>query len=294
MKGNERKAMLYAILAAVLYALSAPCSKLLLRDVSETMMAAFQYLGAGLGMLMIGFTGTLQDKNSKKGRISKTELCSAAAMIILDILAPIFLMLGLARTPAENVSLLNNFEIVATSLTAWLLFRETIRKRLWISITLVTLSSILLTFHIGSFSFRIGSAFVLLACICWGFENNCTRMLSLRNPLYIVVVKGICSGTGSFLIALTIGNRIPQIKYMILTLLLGCVAYGLSIYYYVRAQRYIGAAKTSTYYAIAPFVGVLLSMVIFRQFPGVNFIAAVIIMLLGTYFAATDHPDCSQ
>jgi len=50
-----------------------------------------------------------------------------------------------------------------------------------------------------------------------------------------------------------------------LTLLLGFVAYGLNIYFYILAQRDLGAARTSAYYAIAPFVGVLLSVIIFGK-----------------------------
>ncbi len=49
-----------------------------------------------------------------------------------------------------------------------------------------------------------------------------------------------------------------------MALVLGFVAYGLSIYFYVRAQRDLGAAKTSAFYAAAPFIGVILSFAIFR------------------------------
>ncbi len=42
----------------------------------------------------------------------------------------------------------------------------------------------------SGFCFSIGSLFVLLACVCWGFENNCTRMLSDKNPLEIVRDQG--------------------------------------------------------------------------------------------------------
>ena len=45
-------------------------------------------------------------------------------------------------------------------------------------------------------------------------------------------------------------------------MLLGFVAYGLSIFLYIRAQRDLGAAKTSAYYAIAPFIGTFLSFVV--------------------------------
>ncbi|MDO4738043.1 MAG: EamA family transporter [Bacteroidales bacterium] len=69
-------------------------------------------------------------------------------------------------------------------------------------------------------------------------------------------------------------------------MLLGFVTYGLSIYYYTYAQRIIGAARTSTYYAIAPFIGVFLSMLILGESPNWLFFIALAIMLIGTYLAS--------
>lgn len=192
-------------------------------------------------------------------------------------------------TTAANASLLNNFEIVATSIIALVIFREAISKRLWLAIGLVTLSSSILSFEdMSSFSFSYGSIFVLLACVCWGMENNCTRMLSSKDPLEIVVIKGFGSGLGSFIIALVIGEEVPAVQYILGALLLGLVAYGLSIYFYIYAQRDLGAAKTSTYYAVAPFVGAGLSLLIFWKIPSVSYIVALIIMIICTYFASTD------
>jgi len=54
MKQTRYRSIAWAILAAVLYALNAPVSKLLLASVAPTMMAAFLYLGAGGGMLAVG------------------------------------------------------------------------------------------------------------------------------------------------------------------------------------------------------------------------------------------------
>ena len=71
------------------------------------------------------------------------------------------------------------------------------------------------------------------------------------------------------------------------TMLLGFVAYGLSIYYYTYAQRIIGAARTSAYYAVAPFIGVILSMIILNERPNILFFIALIIMLIGTRLAST-------
>jgi len=208
-------------------------------------------------------------------------------MIVLDIAAPILLMLGLTMTNSATVSLLNNFEIVATSVIALAIFKETIGRRLWIAIILITLSSILLSaYDLGNLSFSIGAVFTLLACVCWGFENNCTRMLSLKDPLQIVIIKGLGSGTGAMLLAAASKTLSANMLYILFALLLGFLAYGLSIYFYILAQRELGAARTSAYYAIAPFIGVGLSFVIFRQGITSSFVLALAVMILGTYFAA--------
>lgn len=281
---NNSKAIFYAILAAGLYAINVPVSKLLLKEIPSIIMAGLLYLGAGIGMFI------LEKFNYKEELpLTKRELPYTAAMVILDIAAPIFLMIGLTKCSAANASLLNNFEIVATSLIALFIFKEDISKRLWIAIVLVTLSSILLSFEdMSSLQFSWGSLFVLLACVCWGVENNCTRMLSSKNPAQIVIIKGFGSGLGAIILSLIIGEYFFRIDYMMLALILGFIAYGLSIYFYIYAQRDLGAAKTSTYYAVSPFIGTGLSLVIFNEIPSIVFIIALIIMAIGTYFASTE------
>lgn len=290
MKSNRRTATFFAILAAALYALNSPVSKLLLNKIPATMMAALLYLGAGGGLAVVGFIQKKVGIAQKELPLTKKELPYTIAMVILDIMAPIFLMIGLSKTTAANASLLNNFEIVTTSILALVVFKEVISKRLWIGISLVTLSSMILSVEdMSSFSFSIGSVFVLLACVCWGIENNCTRMLSNKNPLQIVVIKGFGSGLGSLIIALLLGQTTTQIGYILATLLVGFVAYGLSIFFYVYAQRELGAAKTSSYYAVAPFIGVAFSLIIFWETPSLNFLVALMIMMIGTYFVSTDN-----
>jgi len=285
------KAIFYAILAASLYALNAPVSKLLLKDVPPTMMAGMLYLGAGIGMTLMGLVRSKTGNGKQEMQLTKKDLPYTLGMVILDIAAPIFLMIGLSRTTAANVSLLNNFEIVATSIIALLIFKEHIGKRLWIAISLITLSSILLSVEdASSFSFSIGSLYVLAACVCWGLENNCTRCLSKSDPLEIVVIKGFGSGIGSVIIGLAVGEALPLWGDILKILLLGFVAYGLSIYFYVYAQRDLGAAKTSAYYAVAPFIGVLLSFIIFREIPGILFFIALAIMIAGTWMVNSDQP----
>lgn len=286
---KNSRAIFCAVLAAALYALNAPVSKLLLARLPSTMLAALLYLGAGLGMAALGAVRGRMGGARRELPLTRRELPYTAAMVALDVAAPILLMLALTMTEAANASLLNNFEIVATSLIALAVFREAISRRLWIGIGLVTLSSMILSVEdASSFSFSVGSLLVLLACVCWGFENNCTRMLSSKNPLEIVVIKGLFSGSASLIIALVIGERLTlaDAPAVLGALALGLVAYGLSIFFYIYAQRGLGAARTSAYYAVAPFIGVALSMLLCGERPGPSFFVALAVMAAGTYFAS--------
>lgn len=285
MKTNP--SILYAILAAILYAISTPLSKWLLINLSPVFIASLLYLGAGLGM---GVIALLRDKlkNNHFHAFTKRELPFIFGMILLDIIAPILLMIGLSSTEPENVALLNNFEIVATSLFALFIFKEMIPRRLRFAILLITCASFLLSFeNLNAFKFSIGSIFVMLAALSWGLENNLTRRLSYNDPLMVVVIKGIFSGLGSLMIAIILKEVSYSSLYILYALLLGFVAYGLSIFFYVTAQRELGAAKTSAFYAFAPFVGAFLSLLIFLKLPPIHFYIALILMALGTFYAST-------
>lgn len=287
MTGKMDLSIVWAILAAALYAVSTPVSKILLQKIPPTMLAALLYLGAGTGALLLGLVRRGLGKGRAEQKLTRKDLPFTVGMIVLDIAAPICLMVGLTTTSPANASLLNNFEIAATSIIALSVFHEKISKRLLLAIGLITLSSVILSFEgASSLRFSVGSLFVLLACVCWGFENNCTRMMSQSDPLEIVVWKGFGSGLGSLVLALAAGERIPALHFIPVALLLGFVAYGLSIFFYIYAQRKLGAAKTSAYYALAPFIGAAMSLLIFRELPGLSFWAALLMMGAGAYLAA--------
>lgn len=277
-------ATFFAVLAAALYAINIPLSKVLLQFVAPTMMAAFLYLGAGIGLFLYGKAVKAQGE-----RLTKLELPYTVGMIVLDIAAPILLMLGLKQTHSANASLLNNFEIVATSLIALLVFREKLSKHLVIAVFLVTAASIALSFEgAGSFHFNTGSLLVLGAACCWGLENNCTRMLSNKSSVQITTIKGIFSGLGSLAVAFAIGERIPDILWIGAVLLLGFVSYGLSINFYIKAQKDLGAAKTSAYYSVAPFLGVIFGIFLLREQPGLQFYIGLAIMIAATVLMVKD------
>lgn len=287
MKSKKMLSVAFALLAALFYALSFPFSKILLNVIPETIMAGLIYLGAGIGM---GCMFLIDMKRiEKKALLSKDDLPYTIGMIVLDIAAPISLMYGLSHTASANASLLNNFEIVATSIIALVVFKEAISRRLWLAIFFVTLSSVVLTgYDLSSLDFSWGSIFVLLAAVLWGFENNCTRKISEKNTYEIVALKGVFSGIGSLMIGLVVGESLPEVKYIAVVLVFGYVTYGLSIFFYIKAQKELGAAKTSAYYAVTPFVGAFLSFVILRETISWQFIIALFFMAVGSIIATID------
>ena len=287
MEKNKLKAIMFAFLAAVFYAINVPISKVLLQHVGPTTTAALLYLGAGIG---IGMMSLFNKKDREKAEsLTKAELPYIVGMIVLDIAAPIFLMLGISYGSSANASLLGNFEIVATTVIALILFKEAVTKRLWVAIGLITLSSILLSFEgTDSFHFSYGSLLVIMATVCWGLENNCTRELSSKSTYQIVMLKGLCSGLGALVISLIKKESFPGFGYIAIALALGFVAYGLSIFMYVRAQNVLGAAKTSAYYAVNPLIGALLAFVFLSESLSWMYVIALIVMVIGSALVVVD------
>ena len=286
-KSRKFMAVILALLAAIFYAINTPFSKVLLNKIPPTFMASFLYLGAGIG---VGIMYLFRSKNEDKyERLNKTDFPYTIGMIVLDIMAPIFLMIGINIGSVSNASLLGNFEIVATTLIALLIFKEKVTSKLWVAIGFITVSSIVLSIEGSvSFQFSLGSLFVILATCCWGLENNCTRKISDKSTYEIVLLKGFFSGGCAFIVALILGERIPEIKYIIIALLLGFVAYGLSIFMYIRAQRDLGAAKTSAYYAVAPFVGTFLAFIVNGEKLTLTYFIGLVFMIIGSMFIVYD------
>ena len=271
LSGRTGRSVAFALAAAALYALSTPFSKVLLADIAPNMMAALLYLGAGAGMTALSLAdGVRGDAGEARGRsLERTDVPYVAAMVALDVAAPLLLMAGLSLSSAESVSLLNNFEIVATALIARLAFGERVGVRAAVGIGAISLACFLLSWDAGACGFSAGSLLTLAACLCWGIENNCTNRLSDCDPVKVVVIKGWGSPVDAGL-----------------ALLLGFVSYGLSIACYVRAQRDLGAARTSAFYAVNPFIGSALAFALFRTPLAPTFAVALVLMALGTWLVA--------
>ncbi len=199
------------------------------------------------------------------------------------------LLLGLDQTPASTASLLLNFESVATTLIAILIFKEAVDRRVVWAVGLVTMASILLSWTGGRWGFSLGALGIMAACFLWGLDNNFTRQISARNPLIIVAIKGLGAGTFSLLLALILGKPLPDWAMIAPAMLVGVVSYGLSIQFFILALRGLGAARTGAFFATAPFVGTTLSLIFLSEKPQTLFWVSVPLMLFGAWLMLSEN-----
>lgn len=291
MKSPKGVFYLQALLAAMLFGASAPLSKVLLGEIQPVMLAGLLYLGSGMGLLLFkAFQFTALKGIPTESRLKGREyLWLIAAILAGGIAAPILLLVSLEKTAASTASLLLNFEAVATSLIAWMVFREALGKRAVTAVLFITLAGILLSLDIaGDWGFSLGALGVLAACILWGMDNNFTRNISSKDPVFITMVKGLAGGLFSTILALSIGNQLPPVGHLLGALVLGLLGYGASIVLFIRAMRGLGAARTSALFNIAPLVGVILSFLLLHDRPTWMFYLTLPLVILGAYLLISE------
>ncbi|MHB0998318.1 MAG: DMT family transporter [Armatimonadota bacterium] len=286
--------IIYAITAAVLFGISAPIAKLLLGQVDPVPLAGLLYLGSGVGLLILNIALGLTDRHvQREARLTRRDMSRVfVATLAGGVAAPIVLMYSLRYTPAATASLLLTFEGVATVIIARIVYKEPIGRLLWIAMACITTASVLLSVNNNAaWGISLGALGVLAACILWGVDNNLTNTVSAKNPVTIVIIKGLGAGVFSLALAVSIGSPIPQLSPALLTMALGFFTYGLSIVLFIRAMRDLGAARASAYFGTAPFIGSALSFVIFRTTPSLQFLVGAVILIAGTILLSKEEHD---
>lgn len=279
--------IMMALLAAILFGASAPITKILLGEIQPIPLASLLYLGSGLGLLIFQIGNSLIKKQIiNEAPLNKKDFkWLIGAIIAGGIIAPIILLSSLKITPASTASLLLNFEGVATAIIAMLFFKENVGKQILNAVILITFASIILSWDFkNQWGFSIGSLGIILACFCWGIDNNFTRNISAKNPFSIVIIKGIISGFFSLFLSLILKNEIPEFKIAIIAMVIGFFCYGVSIVLFVFAMRDLGSTRTSALFGTAPFVGSILSFILLGDIPSNMFFISLPIMIVGTIF----------
>jgi drug/metabolite transporter (DMT)-like permease len=275
----------FGLLAALLFGATGPFAKVLLSaGMPALVLAAILYGGAALGL-----TGLWLLRPGVHLRFTRTEVvCLAVAVLTGGFLAPILQMIGLARQTGLVASLLLNLEAPSTVLLAVLFFGERTSRRMWAGGALTITGSLLLGATGqggGSASSLVGSFAISASCLAWAVDNNVTVRVSRHDPLRIAMYK--CIAATPLLVGMAAaqdGNTewvTRSAAPILVGLVLGFVGYGVSLVFYVRALRSLGAARMGLLWASAPFVGALVAMPVLGEKPTPLIAVAGLVMGLG-------------
>lgn len=285
--GFKQAGVLAALGAAILFGAGTPLAKLLLNDVSPWLLAGLLYLGSGLGL-----TAFRRLSQAPAVSLPRNEaLWFAGAIAAGGIVGPVLLMLGLTGMPASGASLLLNAESVFTALLAWFAFKENFDRRILSGMAAIVAGALILSGTGGMrFSGLWPSLSILGACFAWGIDNNLTRKVSLTDATWIAAVKGLVSGSVNMVLAFALGAHLPSLPAVAGAMLVGLLAYGVSLTLFVLGLRHLGTARTGAYFSVAPFFGALLAVAL-GDAVTIPLLAAGALMALGTWLHLTEHHE---
>jgi drug/metabolite transporter (DMT)-like permease len=280
-----------AILSAVLFGASTPLAKLLLGGgASPWLLAGVLYLGSGFGLSVVHLVRGLTGIGPAEAPLKRSDLPWLALVVLTGgAIGPVLLMIGLSSTPASSAALLLNIEGLATMAIAWLVFRENVDRRLLMGAFAILAGAVLISWQGGGGGVGLGALAIAGACIAWGIDNNLTRKLSSADPVQIALIKGVVAGSVNLALALMLGARMPPLAPLAGAAVLGFFGYGVSLVLFVLGLRFLGAARTGAYFSSAPFIGAVLSLLIFKEPLTARLVAAGGLMALGLYLHLTER-----
>lgn len=279
---------LLALLAAGLFGVSTPLVQQLGKGLGPFTTAALLYIGAAV----VG--ALLRQRVEREARLLRSDLPRLLAVATCGaVIGPVAMAWGLQRTSGTGASLMLTLEALFTAVLAWRLYGETMDRRVWIAMLMLLTGGIVLVLDQGQSgaSQLLGLLAVLVATAAWGFDNTLSRALAERDPGQVVLAKAALGSAATVALALTMGEPLPGLGQMLGLLVVGATGYGLSLRFYLLAQRAFGAARTGSVFAFAPFIGALLAFVLGDRSAGWGLAAGGLLMLLGVVVHLAESHD---
>jgi drug/metabolite transporter (DMT)-like permease len=269
---------LLALLAATLFGLSTPLVQRFGQGLGAFSTAALLYAGAAFVALWMRQPVELEAK------LQRSDLPRLLAMAGFGaVIGPVALAWGLQRTSGTSASLMLTLEALFTVVLAWRLYGESMDKRVATAMLLLLAGGMALVADQGlaGNSQLLGLLAVLIATAAWGLDNTLSRGVAERDPAQVVIVKSALGASASTVLALLFGEPMPSLNAALALLTVGAVGYGLSLRFYLLAQRAFGAARTGSVFAFAPFIGALGAFAFGDRSMGWIMLAAGVLMLAG-------------
>ena len=245
---------LLALLAAALFGLSTPLVQGFGAGIGPFTTAALLYGGAA------AVAALLRRPATREAQLRRGDLPRLLAMAGMGaVVGPVALAWGLQRTSGSSASLMLTLEAVFTAILAWRWYGETLDRRVIAAVALLLLGGVVLVLEQGLAGQvqLLGLLAVTVATIAWGVDNTLSRGVADRDPGQVVVVKAALGTVATVLMAWLWGEPVPGLATVLALLAVGATGYGLSLRFYLLAQREFGAARTGSVFAFAPFIGAL-------------------------------------
>jgi drug/metabolite transporter (DMT)-like permease len=293
-----------ALAAAALFGAGTPLAKGLLGTADPWLLAGLLYLGSGIGLalwrlgarLLVLPPARLQGGQAQAAKLPPGQWrWLAGAVLAGGVVGPLLLMLGLSRMPASGVSLLLNAEGVFTALLAWFVFKENVDRRIALGMAAIVAGALVLSWPGAGGGSVVGvgqvwpALAVLGACAAWAIDNNLTRKVALADATWIACVKGLVAGSVNLALGLAAGAAWPPPPTLAAALVLGLLAYGISLTLFVVGLRHLGTARTGAYFSVAPFFGAALAVWWLGESVTPALLVAGALMALGVWLHLTEQ-----
>ena len=282
-----------ALLAAALFGVSTPLVQKAGGGLSAFTTAALLYAGAAI----VG--ALLRRPAAREARLRRDDVPRLALMAAFGaVIGPVALAWGLQRTSGTSASLLLTLEAFFTALLAWRLYRETMDGRVWTAMALLAAGGAVLVLDQGRAGGAqlVGLAAVALATLAWAVDNTLSRALAERDPGQVVLGKALIGISTTGAIAAISGEPMPAPSAALALLAIGASGYGLSLRFYLLAQRAFGAARTGSVFAFAPFIGAAVALALgdrsatlWLALGGVLMLAGVVLHLAESHGHEHEH-----
>lgn len=269
---------LLALLAATLFGLSTPLVQRFGQGLGPFSTAALLYGGAALVAV---FT---RRRASVEAPLRRSDWPRLLAMVGAGaVLGPVALAWGLQRTSGASASLLLTLEAVFTAVLAWRWYGEVLDGRVKSAVALLLAGGALLVIDQGLTGQvqLLGLLAVAVATVAWGVDNTLSRGVADRDPGQVVLVKAALGAVVTTVLALARGEPLPTVLAVLALLAVGATGYGLSLRFYLLAQRHFGAARTGSVFAFAPFIGALGAFALGERSGSVLLLAGGALMVAG-------------
>lgn len=241
-----------ALLAAALFGLSTPFVQRYGAGLGPFATAALLYAGAAVVAWL------LRQPAVREAQLKRTDMPRLIAMALTGaVMGPVALAWGLQRTSGSSASLMLTLEAVFTAGLAWRWYGEVMDRRVALAMGLLVAGGLTLIADQSSMGHiqLWGLIAVMVATIAWGVDNTLSRGVAERDPGQVVLAKAVLGIAATLTLAFLSQEPLPALSAAMMLIVIGASGYGLSLRFYLLAQRTFGAGRTGSVFAFAPFIG---------------------------------------